>query len=121
MYKRQAYQYSPQGVASLALRRTPPDELVVAPYATALAAQIAPRAAILNFVGLERLGARGRYGFIEALDYTAARHTGDAPFVPVATFMAHHQGMSIVALANVLHQGVAQRWGMANALSLIHI
>lgn len=110
-----AYQYAPQGVAGLALRRTPPDELVVAPYATALAAQIAPHAALLNFVGLERLGARGRYGFIEALDYTAARRTGDAPFVPVATFMAHHQGMSIVALANVLHQGVAQRWGMANA------
>ncbi len=110
-----AYQYAPQGVPRLALRRTPPDELVVAPYATALAAQIAPHAATLNFAALERLGARGRYGFIEALDYTAARRTGDAQFVPVATFMAHHQGMSIVALANVLHQGVAQRWGMANA------
>jgi len=110
-----AYQYAPQGVARLALRRTPPDELVVAPYATALAAQISPQAAVRNFAALERLGARGRYGYIEALDYTAARRTGNDVFVPVATFMAHHQGMSIVALANVLHQGVAQRWGMANA------
>jgi cyclic beta-1,2-glucan synthetase len=115
-----AYQYAPQGVPRLALRRTPPDELVIAPYATALAAQIDPMHASRNFALLEKMGARGRYGFIEALDFSAPRQTGnaspDAPaFVPVATFMAHHQGMSIVALANVLLDDVAQRWGMGNA------
>jgi cyclic beta-1,2-glucan synthetase len=110
-----AYQYAPQGVPNLALRRTPPDELVIAPYATALAAQLAPHAAALNFAALEKLGARGRYGFIEALDFTAARRTGLEPFVPVATLMAHHQGMSLVALTNVLHHGVVQAWGMAHA------
>jgi len=109
-----AYQYAPQGVPRLALRRTPPDELVVAPYATALAAMLAPHLARQNFAALELLGTRGRYGFIEALDYTVARRVGDEPFVPVGTFMAHHQGMTIVALANVLLQGAAQRWGMAN-------
>ena len=116
-----AYQYAPQGVPRLALRRTPPSDLVVAPYATALAAQICPSLAATNFVALQALSARGAYGFIEALDYSPAQQTqpvvaGQAsPFMPVDTFMAHHQGMTIVALANVLLGGVAQRWGMANA------
>ena len=110
-----AYQYAPHGVPRLALRRTPPDELVIAPYATALVAQIAPHCAYLNFKVLQGLGGRGRYGFIEALDYSAAGRTGSEPFTPVDTVMAHHQGMSIVALANVLLGGAALRWGMANA------
>ena len=110
-----AYQYSPQGVPRLALRRTPADELVIAPYATALAAMIAPRSATRNFRMLEGLGARGRYGFIDALDYTPARRVDGQSFTPVDTVMAHHQGMSIVSLANTLLQGVAQRWGMADA------
>ena len=55
-----AYQYAPQGVPRLALRRTPPDELVVAPYATALAAQIDATSASANFAALEQLGARAR-------------------------------------------------------------
>ena len=109
-----AYQYAPQGVPRLALRRTPPDELVVAPYATALAAQLAPHRAVANFTALEALSARARYGFIEALDFSPLRQTGDELFTPVGTFMAHHQGMSIVALANVLLDGPARRWGMAN-------
>ncbi|MDB5850487.1 MAG: carbohydrate-binding protein, partial [Rhodoferax sp.] len=120
-----AYQYAPQGVPRLALRRTPPDELVIAPYATALAAQIAPHLATLNFNVLERMAPRARYGFMEALDFSPARQTGGGPFTPVHTFMAHHQGMSIVALANVLLDGPAQRWGMANpsieaVASLLH-
>src|SRR5450830_1238959 len=68
-----AYQYAPQGVPRLALRRTPIDELVIAPYATALAAQIAPHRASANFAALEKLTARARYGFIEALDFSPAR------------------------------------------------
>ncbi|MDO8252787.1 MAG: glucoamylase family protein [Rhodoferax sp.] len=120
-----AYQYAPQGVPRLSLRRTPPDELVIAPYATALAAQIAPHRASVNFAALEKLGARARYGFIEALDFSPARQAGGEVFTPVNTFMSHHQGMSIVALANVLLGGPAQRWGMANAhieavASLLH-
>ena len=120
-----AYQYAPQGVPRLALRRTPADELVIAPYATALAAHIEPHRASLNFAALEALAARARYGFVEALDFTPARQAGGEVFTPVSTFMAHHQGMSIVALANVLLGGPAQRWGMANAhieavASLLH-
>jgi cyclic beta-1,2-glucan synthetase len=124
-----AYQYAPQGVPRLALRRTPPNELVIAPYATALAAQIAPHDACLNLSALERLGARGRLGFFEALDFSPSRQSSrqvdGRSLTRVQTFMAHHQGMTLVALANVLLDGVAQRWGMANphieaAGSLLH-
>jgi cyclic beta-1,2-glucan synthetase len=118
-----AYQYAPQGVPSLALRTTPAADCVIAPYATALAAQIDPALACHNLRALTALAARGRYGFVEALDYTAERQShgqshGQSQgqrFTLVSTYMAHHQGMSIVALANVLLGGVAQRWGAANA------
>ena len=120
-----AYQYAPQGVPRLAMRRTPPDELVVAPYATALAAPLSPKLAMANFQWLQSLAPRTSNGLIEALDYTPARQAGDTAFTPVSTFMAHHQGMSLVALANLLLGGVAQRWGMANShieavASLLH-
>ena len=120
-----AYQYAPQGVPRLALRRTPIDALVVAPYATALAAPLSPHGAWRNFEALAALGARGRYGFIEALDFSPARQLAGDRVTPVATYMSHHQGMTIVALANVLLDGVAQRWGMADphieaVTSLLH-
>ncbi|MEO5881385.1 MAG: glucoamylase family protein, partial [Caldimonas sp.] len=120
-----AYQYAPQGVPALALRRTPVDELVVAPYATVLAAQVAPHRAAANLRRLEAAQARGRYGFIEALDYTPARQSGNEGTAKVETFMAHHQGMSIVALANVLLDRAPRRWGMGDArieavASLLH-
>ena len=120
-----AYQYAPQGVPRLALRRTPADELVIAPYATGLATQVSPALAATNFIALEKFEAYGRYGFIEALDFTPARQADGDAFTPVETYMAHHQGMSLVALANVLLDGPAQRWGMANAYieavaSLLH-
>ena len=120
-----AYQYAPQGVPRLALRRTPADELVVAPYATVLAAQALPHRAANNLRRLERLAGRGRYGFVEALDYTRARQSADEGVTRVQTFMAHHQGMSIVALANVLLERTPRRWGMRDArieavASLLH-
>jgi cyclic beta-1,2-glucan synthetase len=121
-----AYQYAPQGVPRLALRRTPSDELVIAPYATALAAQIAPHLAVANLLRLDALTPRARYGFIEALDFSPGRQQSAIDgFTRVDTFMAHHQGMSIVAIANVLLDGTPRRWAMANAhieamASLLH-
>ena len=120
-----AYQYAPQGVPRLALRRTSPSELVVAPYATALALQIAPHLAVQNFEYIQSLAARARYGFIEALDYSADRQATAKNFTIVDTFMAHHQGMSIVGIANVLLNSAPRRWGMGNAYiqavsSLLH-
>lgn len=109
-----AYQYAPQGVPGLALRRTPANELVVAPYATALALTVAPRAALANFTRLEGLGARGALGFIEGLDYAPGQHAPGTTPTPVGTYMAHHQGKSLVAMAIVLLDGAPRRWGMAD-------
>ncbi|MDT7835072.1 GH36-type glycosyl hydrolase domain-containing protein [Aquabacterium sp. OR-4] len=105
-----AYQYGPQGVPALALRRAPADERVLAPYASAMAVLVAPRAAVANLRALQALGARGAYGFIEALDYTPQRQVDGSPFVPVHTFMAHHQGMALVAIADQLLDGLPRRW-----------
>jgi cyclic beta-1,2-glucan synthetase len=99
------YQYSNFGVPGLGLKRGLSEDLVIAPYATALAAMIDPGAAAENFGRLATLGARGAYGFYEALDYTATRlPEGGAPGL-VRAYMAHHQGMTVVAIANVLHDG----------------
>ena len=111
-----AYQYGPQGLASLALRRTPGDERVIAPYATLMALVVAPRAAVDNLLALEALGARHEFGFIEALDYTPHRQpTGTKQdHTPVLTFMAHHQAMGLLGCAHVLSGGRVQRWANAS-------
>jgi cyclic beta-1,2-glucan synthetase len=99
------YQYSSFGVPVLGLKRGLGEDVVVAPYATALAAMVDPRAAVLNFARLAGVAAQGRFGFYEALDYTSRRLPAGQPFAIVRAYMAHHQGMTIVALANTLRGG----------------
>src|SRR5260370_22889093 len=77
--------------------------MVVAPYATVLAAMVDPVAATRNLSALVAVGARGPYGFYEALDYTRSRLPEGTEGAIVRAYMAHHQGMSLVALANLLH------------------
>lgn len=96
------YQYSNFGVPGLGLKRGLADDLVVAPYATALAAMAQPHAAIANFKRLDQAGAMGRYGYYDALDFTASRLPIGRSVAIVRNFMAHHQGMTIVALANTV-------------------
>jgi cyclic beta-1,2-glucan synthetase len=104
------YQYKEFGVPGLGLKRGLADELVVAPYATALAALLEPAEAVRNLRRLIAEGAKGAFGFYDAVDYTGRRpdDAGEAVAVRsgqgtvVATYMAHHQGMTLVALANVL-------------------
>jgi cyclic beta-1,2-glucan synthetase len=99
----QAYQYSSFGVPGLGLKRGLSEDVVVAPYATALAAMIQPEAAVRNFARLSKAGASGQYGFREALDYTTRRLPDGASVAIVKSYMAHHQGMALVALGNVLN------------------
>ena len=101
------YQYRAFGVPDLALKRGLGRDLVVAPYASALAAMVSPGPALANLAQLERLGALGPYGFRDAIDYT--RPATGQPFAVVGAYMAHHIGMSLVALTNVLASGVWQR------------
>ncbi len=99
------YQYSNFGVPGLGLKRGLSENLVIAPYATALAAMVDPSAAMRNFARLTAVGACGRHGFYEALDYTRTRLPSGSRVAIVRAFMAHHQGMTVVAIANVLFDG----------------
>ncbi|HEX5611709.1 MAG TPA: glucoamylase family protein, partial [Burkholderiales bacterium] len=96
------YQYSNFGIPGLGLKRGLGENTVIAPYATALAAMVDPAAAVRNFARFVALGAEGRYGFYEALDYTRSRHPEGEDFAIVRAFMAHHQGMTVVAIANTV-------------------
>ena len=105
------YQYKAFGVPALGLKRGLSEDLVVAPYATALAAMVDPVRATENLRRLVRLGADGRYGFYDAVDYTPREVLADPEGTPrarlpkgvlVRIYLAHHQGMSLVAFANAL-------------------
>ena len=104
------YQYKAFGIPGLGLKRGLGDEVVVAPYATALAAIIDPAVSTANLRRLAAAGLAGEFGFFDAIDYTArgpdalARDSDDAraPGVVVPTYYAHHEGMTLVALTNVL-------------------
>jgi cyclic beta-1,2-glucan synthetase len=99
------YQYSNFGVPGLGLKRGLSDNIVTAPYATGLASMVDPRRARENYERLARMGAEGRYGFYEALDFTRSRVPEGEDVAIVRSFMAHHQGMTIVAIANTLREG----------------
>ncbi|MCE3270711.1 MAG: hypothetical protein K0S57_1108 [Ramlibacter sp.] len=94
------YQYRAFGVPDLALKRGLGRDLVVAPYASALALMVDPARALGNLAVLEHRGALGRYGFRDALDYT--RPDPGKPYALVENYMAHHIGMSLVAFTNLL-------------------
>jgi cyclic beta-1,2-glucan synthetase len=103
------YQYSNFGVSGLGLKRGLSEDLVVAPYATALAAMVEPAEAVRNFEKLSGVGALGPYGFWEAIDFTSARLREGEKAAVVHAAMAHHQGMTLVALGNVLDGGLMRR------------
>ena len=99
------YQYTNFGVPGLGLKRGLGLNTVVAPYATLLASQFAPKEACANLARLEQLGALGRFGYYDAIDFTPSRVPEGKESVVVRNYMAHHQGMSIVAAGNVVHEG----------------
>ncbi len=96
------YQYRAFGVPGLGLKRGLADDLVIAPYASALALTVAPEAACSNLERLASEGLMGTYGFYEAIDYTPTRLPRGQSSAVVRSFMAHHQGMSFLSLAYVL-------------------
>ncbi len=109
-----AYQYGPFGVPRLSLRRTPPSDRVIAPYATLMAAMFDPQEAVANLRAFEKLGGRGELGMYEAIDFTTQRQVEEGGHMVVQTFMAHHHGMSIVALCNLLCDQAPRRWFSAS-------
>ncbi len=107
------YQYRAFGVPGLGLKRGLAEDLVIAPYATALALMVAPKRACANLQLLASEGRQGTYGFYEAVDYTPARLPPGDTSATVHAYMAHHQGMSLLALLNVLQDFPMQRRFMA--------
>jgi cellobiose phosphorylase len=107
------YQYRAFGVPGLGLKRGLAEDLVIAPYATAMALMVSPVAACENLQRLAADGRAGAYGFHEAVDYTPARLPPDETSATIKSFMAHHQGMSLLALVNLLHDCPMQRRFMA--------
>ena len=103
------YQYRAFGVPGLGLKRGLGEDLVVAPYATALALMVAPEVACRNLQQLTGAGAEGRLGYFEAIDYTPARQRRGETQVLVRSYMAHHQGMTLLALAHLLLDRPMQR------------
>ena len=103
------YQYGPFGIPGLGLKRGLSDDLVISPYSTMLAAMIDPWAALANLRYLARFGALSRYGFFESIDYTPDRLPKRKKSYIIKSFMAHHQGMSLVSLNNLLNNDVMQR------------
>ena len=110
------YQYSNFGVPGLGLKRGLSENIVVAPYATALASMVEPVAAVRNFALLADVGGCGRYGWYEALDYTPGRIPEGKSVAVVRAYMAHHQGMSLIAIANTLHGGAMRTRFHANPI-----
>ena len=96
------YQYRAFGVPGLGLKRGLSEDLVVAPYASMLALMVDPEEACRNLQTLSSEKFEGRFGFFEAIDYTASRLPRGQSYVIVRSFMAHHQGMSLLALNNLL-------------------
>ena len=105
----QVYQYRAFGVPSLGFKRGLADDLVIAPYATALALMVAPNEACKNLQVLADSGFVGQYGFYEAIDYTPNRLPRGKKHAVIQTFMAHHQGMSLLAFSHVLLNKPMQR------------
>ena len=124
------YQYKAFGVPGLGLKRGLDEDLVIAPYATLMALMVDRQASLSNLRALEKMGARGDYGFYESIDFTRQRLDEDSIIAAdvgelarvggraaskenrgaiVRCFMVHHQGMALLAMQNVLLDGAVQR------------
>jgi len=109
------YQYKAIGIPWLGLKRGLIEDAVAAPYATFLALSVDPEGAIHNIKRLKKDGLDGPYGFYEAADYTPERVFFEKKRTIVKSFMAHHQGMSLLAINNYLNENIMQRRFHADA------
>ena len=107
------YQYHAFGVPGLGLKRGLAEDLVIAPYASAMALMVVPGKACENLQLLAAEGRSGDYGFYEAVDYTPNRLPPEKTSATIRSFMVHHQGMSLLALDNLLCDYPMQRRFMA--------
>jgi cyclic beta-1,2-glucan synthetase len=96
------YQYKAFGIPGLGFKRGLSEDLVIAPYASVMGLMVDPEASCNNLEKMNSLGFEGKYGFYEAVDYTPSRLPRGRNHVVIQSFMAHHQGMSLLSLAYLL-------------------
>ncbi|MGI6449687.1 MAG: GH36-type glycosyl hydrolase domain-containing protein [Desulfitobacteriia bacterium] len=102
------YQYKAFGVPGLGLKRGLAKDMVISPYSTFMALAVNPQSSIANLKQMKEKGFKGIYGLYEAIDYTKSRVPYNAEFSVVKSYMAHHQGMSLISLCNTLFQNIMQ-------------
>lgn len=110
------YQYKAFGVPGLGLKRGLAEDLVITPHASAMALMVAPEAACRNLEDLASRGFLGRYGFYEAIDYTPSHLPRGRANAVVKSYMAHHQGMSLLSLAHLLLDRPMQKRFVSNPM-----
>lgn len=103
------YQYKAFGVPELRLQPSFSESLVIAPYATILALGYVEDDCFLNLKRLAALGCVGDYGYYEAVDFNGPDPVALTPYSIIKSFMAHHQGMNLVAINNYIHDGIMQK------------
>jgi len=103
------YQYRAFGVPGLGLKRGLADDLVIAPYASMMGLMVKPEESCQNMQRMQAAGYMGRYGFFEAIDFTAARLPRGQTSAVIRSYMVHHQGMGFLALSYLLHDRPMQR------------
>ena len=96
------YQYKAFGVPALGLKRGLEEQLVVAPYATLLALNVAPKETVQNLKRLAGMGLLADFGYYEAMDFSRQPQREGRRGVIIEAYMAHHQGMAFLALVNFL-------------------
>ena len=108
------YQYKAFGVPGIGLKRGLNSEIVISPYSTIMALMVDLKNGISNMQRLINEGLEGKYGFYEAVDYTHERQIKGRKKSIVKCFMVHHEGMSLMALDNVLNNNILQERFHAN-------
>jgi cyclic beta-1,2-glucan synthetase len=103
------YHYEAFGVPGLAVSRDLSPDLVVSPYSSFLSLHVDTNSAMENIHRMQELGWLGSYGFYEAADFTPSRVNSGSKFEIVRCWLTHHQGMSLMSVANMLCNGSAQR------------
>lgn len=103
------YQYRAFGSPGIGLKRGLAEDLVIAPYASVMALMISPQLACENMQRLRAEGREGDYGFYEAIDYTPTRQLPNEKSATIQSYMAHHQGMSLLALLSFLRDQPMQK------------
>jgi len=103
------YQYRAFGVPKLRLQPVRKNSLVVSPYSTMLALEYAANDSLRNLRRLKEMGVYGKYGFYEAVDFNGPDSSSMKPYKIVTSFMAHHQGMNLVAINNFLNNGIMRK------------